>query len=252
MDPRLIVALDTADRRQALDLVETLQGVVRTFKIGLEFFSTHGPSGVREVASLGAQIFLDLKFHDIPNTVAGAVYSVCTLPGVTMVTVHASGGRQMLQAALGAARASRRSDFVSEVPGARRPALLGVSVLTSLDAQDLQETGVPCSPAEQVAHLARLTRESGLDGLVCSPLEVQSLRQALGNDFLLVAPGIRPAAATTGDQKRTATPAQAIRAGASYLVVGRPVTADPSPREAARRLLAALPRQETRRGHSFS
>ncbi len=241
MDPRLIVALDTSDRAQALGWVTALRPVVGTFKIGLELFAAHGPQVVGEVAAAGARVFLDLKFHDIPNTVAGAVHSACRLPGVSLMTVHAGGGRRMLQAAVQAARECRREDFASDIPGARRPGLLGVTVLTSLEAGDLREVGVEAAPPAQVARLAALARESGLDGLVCSPLEVAALRRELGNDVLLVTPGVRPRGAAAGEPRRVSTPAEAIAAGASRLVVGRPITAATSPLDAARAILDELP-----------
>jgi orotidine-5'-phosphate decarboxylase len=241
VDSRLIVALDTADRRRALDLVESLLPAVRTFKVGLQLFCAHGPSVVREVAAGGGHVFLDLKLHDIPNTVAGAVYSACRLPGVSLLTLHVSGGRGMLTTAVESARSCRRPGFESEIAGAQRPALLGVTVLTSLDENDLAETGVAGNPTSQANRLARLARESGLDGLVCSPHEVADLRQAMGPDFLLVTPGIRPAGTAARDQKRIATPSEALARGASHLVVGRPVTEADSPLDAARQILAEFP-----------
>ncbi len=237
MDPRLIVALDTDRRADALALVHALQPAVRTFKIGLQLFTAHGPDIVREVAATGADIFLDLKFHDIPNTVAGAVYSTAGLPGVSLLTLHGSGGRRMMEAAV-AARDQVRAGTAGDTPA---PRLLGVTVLTSMGGQDLEEVGVTAPPAEQVERLAGLARHAALDGLVCSPLEVGALRALLGPDPLLVTPGIRPAGAETGDQRRVATPAAALAAGASHLVVGRPITAAPSPLDAARSILAELP-----------
>jgi len=241
VDPRLIVALDTSQRRRALDLVEGLLPAVQTFKVGLQLFSAHGPSIVREIAAAGGAVFLDLKLHDIPNTVAGAVCSACALPGVALMTLHVSGGRAMLTAAVEAARSCRQSSFEAVIPGSRRAALLGVTVLTSLDEGDLAGIGVDGTPASQVERLAGLARESGLDGLVCSPREVRTLRKAMGPDLLLVTPGIRPAGAAAGDQKRTATPAEALGDGASHLVVGRPVTGADSPLDAARRILDEFP-----------
>jgi orotidine-5'-phosphate decarboxylase len=237
VDARLIVALDTSHRRRALDLVECLLPAVRIFKVGLQLYSAHGPSIVREIAAAGGSVFLDLKLHDIPNTVAGAVSSACNLPGVVLMTLHVSGGRGMLTAAVKAARSCRQFAFEAVIPGSQRAALLGVTVLTSLDENDLAGIGVAGTPASQVERLAGLARESGLDGLVCSPQEVESLRETMGPDLLLVTPGIRPAGAAADDQKRIATPAQALRGGASHIVVGRPVTGADSPLDAARRIL---------------
>jgi len=235
VDPRLIVALDTADRRQALSLVEKLLPVVDTFKVGLQLFTAQGPAMVKEIAAAGAVVFLDLKFHDIPNTVAGAIYSAGRLPKVKFMTLHTAGGRRMMHAAATACHTTEEGE-----PSPDHPALLGVTVLTSMADADLHEVGVPAAPADQVKNLAALARAAGLDGLVCSPLEVASLRRALGPEAILVTPGIRPAGAGTDDQRRVATPSAALAAGASHLVVGRPITAAPSPLDAARRILAEI------------
>lgn len=237
MDPRLIVALDTDRREDALSLVRTLQPAVGTFKIGLQLFTAHGPEIVRDIAATGADIFLDLKFHDIPNTVAGAVYSTAGLPGVSLMTLHGSGGRRMMEAAVEA----RDGLAAGQAGSAPRPRLLGVTVLTSMGTQDLAEVGVTSPPDQQVERLAALARQAALDGLVCSPLEVGALRTLLGPDLLLITPGIRPAGAETGDQRRVSTPAAALAAGASHLVIGRPITAAPSPLDAAHSILAQLP-----------
>lgn len=237
MDPRLIVALDTAERQQALTLVEELLPVVGTFKVGLQLFTAQGPALVQDIAAAGANLFLDLKFHDIPNTVAGAIYSAIRLPAVMFMTLHTAGGRRMMQAAVAACHEAPGDE---SSPPVSNPALLGVTVLTSMDASDLKETGVPAAPAAQVEHLAGLARTAGLDGLVCSPLEVASLRRALGSEAILVTPGIRPSGAATGDQRRVATPAAALAAGASHLVIGRPITAASSPLDAANRILAEI------------
>jgi orotidine-5'-phosphate decarboxylase len=237
VDPRIIVALDTDRSEDALALVHALKPAIKTFKIGLQLFTAHGPEIVRQVAATGADIFLDLKFHDIPNTVAGAVYSTGNLPGVRLLTLHAGGGRRMLEAAVEA-----RQKLLDEAPEpAMAPRLLGVTVLTSMDSDDLAQVGVAADPARQVERLAGMARDAGLDGLVCSPLEVASLRELVGPAPLLVTPGIRPTGADTGDQRRVATPAAALAAGASHLVIGRPITAAPSPLDAARSLLAGLP-----------
>jgi len=177
---------------------------------------------VKKLADLGCETFLDLKFHDIPNTVAGGVASAAALPGVKLITLHTSGGLAMMQAARDAVAGRKK-----------RPALLGVTILTSLDQAAMQSVGLSGTPAERVLALARLAQQAGLDGVVSSPHEVAAIRSACGPDFLIVVPGIRPADASLNDQSRVATPADAIRAGASYLVVGRPITAAPDPRKAA-------------------
>jgi len=230
----VFVALDTTDLRQARAWAEGLSGVAGGIKIGLEFFSAHGAPGVRAVMSDGAPpLFLDLKFHDIPNTVAGAVRAVAPL-APHIINVHAAGGSIMMRAALDAA-----GDEAARL-GLPKPRVIAVTVLTSLDDADLQAIGV-LDPAEaQVRRLAELAVEAGLDGVVCSPREVAVLRGDLGAEPLLVTPGVRPADAPTGDQKRVMTPVQALEAGASHLVIGRPITAAPDPAEAARRILADL------------
>ncbi len=212
----LIIALDFADSRAAYQLVDQLDPGLCRIKIGKEMFTRYGPELVKRITASGFDIFLDLKFHDIPNTVAGAVSAAADL-GVWMVNVHAGGGRAMMEAA-------RKS--LGDKPATR---LIAVTVLTSLSSQDLHEVGVSGSAEEQVARLARLTAESGLDGVVCSAREIALLRQNLKPDFLLVTPGIRPAGDDAGDQKRTETPATALARGSNYLVIGRPVTqaADP-------------------------
>ncbi len=229
----IIVALDVPDADAALRLVGQVAPAVGAFKIGKELFTSAGPDIVRRVRALGGSVFLDLKFHDIPNTVAKAVESAVRLD-VQMVTVHTSGGSAMMAAAEKAAQETARS--------LNRPAplVLGVTVLTSMDANDLAEVGVHASPAEQVERLASLAARAGLRGLVCSPLEIVRLRQILPAEMQLVTPGIRPADADKGDQKRTLTPAEAISAGASWLVIGRPIYAAGDPRTAAEKILASL------------
>jgi orotidine-5'-phosphate decarboxylase len=225
-DARLIVALDYPDAKAALDLVDRLEGATRWFKIGLELYVAEGNSLVAELQRRGYSIFLDLKFHDIPNTVASAVRSVARL-GVQMLTVHAAGGPAMLAAA-------------AEAAGETGPILLGVTVLTSMDEAQLAATGVIGSSAAQVETLARMAYANGVQGFVCSAVEVANLRSQLGSKPLLVIPGIRPEGAATGDQKRVATPGAAIAAGASYLVLGRPITRATDPGAAARSILAEM------------
>ena len=216
----IFCAIDRPDLEGALALVRAIAPHVGGVKLGLEFFTAQGPRGVEAVARLGLPIFLDLKLHDIPNTAAGAVRAVARL-GVAMVTLHAAGGRAMLEAAVGAVAASPT-----------RPWLLGVTVLTSLDANDLAATGVAAALDEQVLRLGRLGLSAGLDGLVCSPWELAGLRRELGPASRLVVPGIRP---TDGgdDQKRTMAPAEALALGADILVIGRPITRAPMPAQAA-------------------
>jgi orotidine-5'-phosphate decarboxylase len=226
---RLYVALDTADLGRAVGLARALQGVAGGVKLGKEFFTAHGPSGVTQVAEAGLPVFLDLKFHDIPNTVAGAVRSALKLK-LSMLNVHASGGSAMMTAA---ARAAAEA-------GAGRPLMLAVTVLTSLDDADLASVGVSSGAAQQVLRLATLARDAGIDGVVCSPREAAALRAALGDAFVLVVPGVRPAWAGADDQKRITTPAEAIRQGAHYLVVGRPITGADDPAAAARRVVEEI------------
>jgi orotidine-5'-phosphate decarboxylase len=225
-DARLIVALDYPDAKAALDLVDRLEGATRWFKIGLELYVAEGNSLVAELQRRGYSIFLDLKFHDIPNTVASAVRSVARV-GAHMLTVHAAGGPAMLSAA-------------AEAAGETGPILLAVTVLTSMDDAQLTATGVSGSPAVQVETLAQMAYANGARGLVCSAVEVANLRNRLGSKPLLVIPGIRPEGAAIGDQRRVATPGAAIAAGASYLVVGRPITRADDPGAAARSILAEM------------
>lgn len=229
---RIFVGLDTADVDKAARLAASLAGTVGGVKIGKELFTASGPEGVRKAAG-AAPLFLDLKFHDIPNTVAGAVRAAVHLRP-RILNVHASGGRAMMAAAAAAASET------AEKLGIERPKVIGVTVLTSLDEGDLEEVGQRGPTAEQVERLARLARDSGLDGVVCSPREIAPLRRACGPDFLLVVPGIRPAWAAAGDQKRVMTPAEAIAAGADHIVIGRPITAAEDPLAAARRIVAEL------------
>ena len=221
-------AIDRPDLAGALELCRALVGVVGGFKLGLEFVTANGPDGVRQVMALGPPVFLDVKFHDIPNTVAGAVRAAGSL-GVAMLNLHISGGPAMLRAAVEAARLREPS-----------PKLLGVTVLTSIDDADLAAVGVPHKVTDQVLRLAELAWDSGLDGVICSPREVLPLRERFGLEFQLVVPGVRPVGSRTGDQKRTLGPAQALAAGADWLVVGRPITEATDPRAAAVALAAEI------------
>lgn len=214
---RIIVALDFSAEAEALALVERLDPARCRLKVGKELFTRLGPDFVAGLQRRGFQVFLDLKFHDIPNTVAAACAAAADL-GVWMVNVHIAGGPRMLAAA------RERLDRMSAPP-----LLIGVTVLTSLDATDLAAVGCPGSPRERVMALARLGQSCGLDGIVCSPLEAAGVRAELGGDFVLVTPGVRPEGAPTGDQKRTMTPPEAMAAGAHHLVIGRPITQAPDP-----------------------
>ena len=216
-DSRIVIALDFSSERQVLDFTAQLEPAMCKLKVGKELFTLAGPSVVRQLIDKGFDVFLDLKFHDIPNTVARAC-KVAADMGVWMLNVHALGGRNMLLAAREALEGSEN-----------RPLLIAVTILTSMGKQDLQEIGLSGNPEDNVLRLAALTQEAGLDGVVCSSREVTSLRQAQGEAFTLVTPGIRPAGSEVGDQKRIMTPTDAIRAGSNYLVIGRPITqaADP-------------------------
>jgi orotidine-5'-phosphate decarboxylase len=216
-DPRVIVALDFPRVDAALDLLGLIEPAQCRVKIGKEMFTRAGPGFVEQVAARGFDIFLDLKYHDIPNTVAAACAAAADL-GVWMVNVHASGGRKMMAAA---------ADRIASLT--QRPLLIAVTVLTSLGQDDIAEIGYPGSPTDNVLRLAALAEDSGLDGVVCSPLEVAPLRAERTAGFRLVTPGVRPEGASLDDQKRIMTPGDAIRAGASYLVVGRPITAASDP-----------------------
>jgi orotidine-5'-phosphate decarboxylase len=229
---RLAVALDLPDEHEALKLVDRLGQTCQWFKVGMELYYAAGNSIVQQLRDRGFNVFLDLKLHDIPNTVAGAVRSV-TRAGASLLTIHATGGPAMMHAAAEAACA----------PGS--PRLLAVTVLTSMDANELAGIGITASPAEQVLRLARLAQASGIDGMVCSPEEVAALRKETGPNTLLVIPGIRPAGSAIGDQKRIATPAQAIAHGASMLVVGRPITRATDPAQAAQAILQEIEQAQT-------
>jgi orotidine-5'-phosphate decarboxylase len=227
-DPRIIVALDFDDADLARQLAGRLEPDRCRVKIGKELFLRGGPALVRELGERGYDVFLDLKFHDIPNTVAGACRAAADL-GVWMLNVHALGGGEMLQAA-------RRAVDESEKP----PLLIGVTVLTSHSSATLEQIGLQGTPEQAALRLASLTRDCGLDGVVCSAREAPALRESLGADFRLVTPGIRPQGAESGDQTRVMTPSRAIRAGADYLVIGRPITRAPDPLAALAAIEAEL------------
>lgn len=228
MDPkdRLIVALDVDSKERALKLIDELAPHVGMFKVGQELFTAEGPEIVRTIVASGARVFLDLKFHDIPITVAKAVGAASQL-GAFLITVHTSGGRRMLEAA------------ASALP-AEGTQILGVTVLTSHTDESLHETGARDPVMETVRRLAILAREAGLDGVVCSPHEISLVRETAGQDLLIVTPGIRPKGSEKGDQARVTTPREARRLGCDYVVVGRPITESPSPRDAARAIVADL------------
>ena len=230
----LIVALDFDSLSTSLKFAEQVVDLVGMFKIGNQLFTTAGPEAVRQIAKLGANIFLDLKFHDIPNTVAGAVLAASALPGVQLMNVHALGGTAMLHAAAQAVSAG--------VPmGADRPRLLAVTLLTSMDAKTVREVGLGGPPNSRVLKLAKLSQKAGVDGVVASVQEAKAIRKACGRDFLIVTPGVRPKGSAAelkkDDQARTATPREAIRAGADFIVVGRPILAAADPRTAAQEIV---------------
>jgi len=225
-DPRVIVALDFPDGDQARQFVKRLEPGSCRLKIGKELFTREGPDLVRYFTANGHEVFLDLKFHDIPNTVACACQAAAAL-GVWMMNVHASGGSKMMSAARAA---------LDDLGGPYRPLLIGVTVLTSMAGEDLRELGVSADPGEQVLRLATLAKASGLDGVVCSPQEAALLRDEFGQTFKLVTPGIRPKGAAIDDQSRVLTPADAIRSGSDYLVMGRPITRAEDPASVLRHI----------------
>ncbi len=245
-DCRLIVALDFDRLGRAIELARDVAGIAGMFKIGSRLFTAEGPDAVRKLAKLGSGIFLDLKFHDIPQTVAGAVSAAASLPGVCLMNLHTLGGLKMMHAAVRALAAGEKRP---------RPRLLGVTILTSLDAKAMGKVGISGRPKTRAVQLARLARKAGLDGVVASAHEVAAIRRACGASFLIVVPGVRPGglgAATpgfrrAGDQARVATPAEAIRAGADYVVVGRPITEARDPRAAAAAIAQEIAQAQRRR-----
>lgn len=222
----VICALDTQEVTEATEMAQEVMPHVGAVKLGLEFFTANGAAGVSAITRLGVPVFLDLKFHDIPNTVAKAIAATAGL-NTFMMTVHTSGGQHMMRAAIDA------SDRVAQITGKERPMVIGVTLLTSLDQNDISIMGFNDTVQDQVLRLADLAQSAGLDGVVCSPHEIAPIRKALGDDLVLVVPGIRPQGSVTGDQKRIMTPKEALARGADYLVIGRPIT------EAADRVNAA-------------
>jgi orotidine-5'-phosphate decarboxylase len=229
----LIVALDFDSLSSAVKFAKQIADVVGMFKIGSQLFTAAGPAAVREIAALGPGIFLDLKFHDIPNTVAGSVLSCAAMPGVQLLNVHALGGNAMLHAAAQAISAG-------QAMGSDRPRLLAVTILTSMDQKAMRSVGIGGAPKARVVKLAQLAKKAGVDGVVASAEEARAIRKACGRDFLIVTPGVRPKVkdpAARDDQARTATPAEAIRAGADFLVVGRPILTASDPRAAVQTIV---------------
>lgn len=224
----VFVALDTPSLDRANELARSLKPFVGGVKLGLEFYGAHGPQGVRAIVSSGIPVFLDLKLHDIPNTVGSAMKALAPL-GAAILNVHASGGSAMMRAAAEAARTAER-----------RAKVIAVTVLTSLEDRDLVDVGVSGTALAQAARLANLAKAAGLDGVVCSPHEIAAVRAACGAGFLIVTPGVRPAGGDLGDQKRVMTPLEARKAGADILVIGRPITGAPDPVQAARKIAADL------------
>ncbi|MDV7339943.1 orotidine-5'-phosphate decarboxylase [Terasakiella sp. A23] len=224
---RIYVALDTTDVEYAVELAGKLKGLVGGMKVGKEFFTANGPQGVEKITAVGMPVFLDLKFHDIPNTVAGAIRA-SGKTGAKIVNVHAQGGPEMLRQAAAAGKE------------AGIPMTIAVTILTALDQDDLSAIGVTDAIEDQVVRLAKLTQENGLQGVVCSAKEIEPIRKACGEDFKLIVPGIRPLWAAKGDQKRVMTPSDAVKAGADILVIGRPITQAEDPVDAARKIAEEL------------
>lgn len=229
----IICALDTTHTDEAEDLVSQVRHHVGAVKLGLEYFTANGAKGVQHMTDMKIPVFLDLKFHDIPNTVSSAIRATADI-NTFMMTVHTAGGRAMLQ------RAIEASHEVSDITGKERPYIIGVTVLTSLDQDDISMIGIRDPLHEQVKRLADLAQCCGLDGVVCSPYEIEMLRKECGDDFKLVVPGIRPETAQVNDQKRVMTPKEAIQRGADYLVIGRPITQADDPAQAAQSILHSL------------
>ena len=235
MRERLILALDVDDLERVKALVTLLDSKVGMFKVGKQLFTHAGPQAVKLIQGMGGEVFLDLKFHDIPNTVAKAAIAATRL-GVKMFNVHASGSLEMMRLTV------REVSRVCRQEGLRRPIMLAVTVLTSLNKSDLQRVGVDGEVADQVIRLALLTRQAGMDGVVASPQEVAPIRAACGRRFIIVSPGVRPQRAKRNDQRRVMTPEEAIRAGADYIVVGRPIMEAKDPMSAAQEIITEMER----------
>ncbi|MBY0355997.1 MAG: orotidine-5'-phosphate decarboxylase [Rickettsiales bacterium] len=230
----IICAIDTTDIERARLMVEQVEGSVGAIKLGLEFFTANGVSGVKQVmAQSNVPLFLDLKFHDIPNTVAKAIEATAGID-TFMMTVHVSGGQTMLR------RATDASMRVAETTGQTRPLIIGVTILTSMDQDDLMMIGLRDTLNDQVKRMADLAQSAGLDGVVCSPYEISLIRKVCGHDFKLVVPGVRPEGSSADDQKRVMTPKEAYARGADYLVIGRPITANADPKKAAQMIASSL------------
>jgi len=229
---KIIIALDVSNGEKALALVKTLPEA-QIFKVGLRLFTAEGPSLLETLTKMGKLIFLDLKLHDIPTTVAGAVESA-VVHGAYMITLHASGGRDMML------RAAEEAASSSKAHGKKKPLLLAVTVLTSLRPGSLKEIGMDSDIKKQVLVLAQLAKDSGLDGIVCSPQELELIKKEFPRDFLVVTPGIRPAWASANDQKRIMTPSQALKKGADYIVIGRPIIAAPNPQDSFKKILQEI------------
>lgn len=236
---KLILALDFPSLDAAFELAQSVSHLVGMFKVNIHLFTAHGPSAVERLAQLGPGVFLDLKYHDIPNTVRGAVSAATEIAGVNLLNVHALGGLEMMRAAV-------ETRNQSKLPADRRPKLLAVTILTSMDTAAMHEVGISGPASTRVVKLAKLAQQAGMDGVVASPHEAKAIRRACGKQFLIVVPGIRPqvgpspsrrSKSSRDDQMRVSTPAETIRAGADYLVVGRPITAAPDPVSAARAIL---------------
>jgi orotidine-5'-phosphate decarboxylase len=229
----ILCALDCQEVGEATEIARQVRAHVGGVKLGLEFFTANGAAGVKEITKLGVPVFLDLKFHDIPNTVAKAIAATAGM-NMFMMTVHTSGGQAMLKAAIDA------SDRVAQMTGKERPLVIGVTLLTSLDQDDISMLGFRDNVKDQVLRLADLAQSAGLDGVVCSPFEIQALRKACGSELTLVVPGIRPEGDASGDQKRILTPKEALSRGADYLVIGRPITEAADRATAARKIAESL------------
>lgn len=234
-DPKnkIILALDVPDVKEAYAIIADLGNNVGLYKIGLQLFTAHGPEIVKKIQDTGTPIFLDLKFHDIPNTVQKAVESACQLD-VQMLTIHLSGGLPMAKAAVAGLSAVSSTTSTSTTSA---PCILGVTVLTSTSQEDLASLNISTPLADQVVHLAKMGKQAGIGGIVASPLEIQAIRQAVGPDLKIVTPGVRPTWAASNDQQRIMTPDEALAAGADYLVIGRPITAAPNRKDALDRIL---------------